>query len=290
MDHHLSLHHQREHLTRSVVDALRDIPGAISLHTFGSAARGEADCYSDLDLQVITSDLDRSLRARDIILRRVAPVSLEWVITESPTSWAASVLLEGCSPYHKLDIGFCTEDADDKAPLLEGSVRNWSQTPSTARLKASTPACSPAMGSVEHIVVGELLGLTRYVKARRRSQALVCWKFFSALMNRVLLFQFITAIEPCRSPTKPLVTHEITALQRQLSPALRDELAGAVAIASRAAMDRSVVHLARMLAHVAFDGKPASVACQRDINRLLSWLQDELGIQDEPHALSPPCV
>jgi hypothetical protein len=286
MDQSLLLMRERARLTHSIVEALRNTPGAISLHIFGADAHAGQDGYSDIDLQLVTTSLDQGLQSRGEILRRVAPVSLEWVITEKSTSWAASVLFDGASPFHKLDIGFCTEDAGDLAWILDGSVTAWSQTPPA--FASTTPACScsPAIGSVEHVVHGELIGLTRYVRARRREQELVCWKFFQALVNRTLVFQFITTVDSSRAPVNPLLTHEYTMLQRHLPPPARDRLSELLAIASPAAMDRSVGHLARMLVHAAVDAGPVSAACQREMNRLLSWLGKELDIQDEPHALS----
>jgi hypothetical protein len=109
-----------EALRDRLCTALRDLPGATALYAFGSLAEGRGDRYSDIDLRVVTDDLEASLAARHAILGRVAPVVLEWTVPGPGDDWAATFLFEGVAPFQKLDLGFVS-GSGGPAPRLSAT-------------------------------------------------------------------------------------------------------------------------------------------------------------------------
>lgn len=164
-------------LQTAAQDALRHLPGAVALHAFGSLVAGTPDAFSDIDLELVTTDLEATLRARYVVFERIGPVRLEWRIHPSRSDWAATLLFEGISPYHKLDIGFTACASDGQGMVLPGGRLLWRQNPPLISPGSATHLpYAPAAGTLPHWVLGHLLGITRYVKARKRGQDLMCWR------------------------------------------------------------------------------------------------------------------
>lgn len=216
--------------------ALRHLPGATALHVFGSLADNLGDGYSDIDLTVGSSEPEVTIAARHATLNRVAPIVLEWVIEPSQDAWAATYLFAGASPFQKLDLGIRTPRDSVDGRLL------WRQDVELSmELAHAAPSTlfAPPHGTIEHFVVGHLLGATRYVKARRRGNDLVCWRFASALVNAVLALHYSRA---CHMPFlgRALTTLEYLDLDHALPVADRDRLLSVLHLASAADMNRSV--------------------------------------------------
>jgi predicted nucleotidyltransferase len=101
----IQLQTRLNNLLSRLCEVLRDLPGASGLYLFGSLAEEKSDVYSDIDLEVSTTDFPASLAARHSILERVGPIEIEWPITHSPDRYASTILFEKESYYHKVDIG-----------------------------------------------------------------------------------------------------------------------------------------------------------------------------------------
>src|SRR6185369_4285966 len=100
-------------LLSRVSAALRDLPGAIELYLFGSAADPvRKDVFSDLDLQVISADYALSRSAWPWILNRVGAIELAYQIQEQPLESAFCIAFENKSLFHKVDIGLCDQRND----------------------------------------------------------------------------------------------------------------------------------------------------------------------------------
>jgi len=178
-------------LRDQISEALRNIPGATALHAFGSLADGRADRFSDIDLELVTTDLDAAVNARHAIWAQVGPLDLEWRIHPGRSDFAATLQFRNASLYRKVDIGF-TRHADDGAIVPEGPHELlWRQDPAPALLPSTVPSSyAPEVGTPAHFVAGQLLGITRYVKGRKRGQHLTAYRFASALATAVLSLRY----------------------------------------------------------------------------------------------------
>jgi len=210
--------------------------GATALYAFGSLAEGKEDAFSDVDLIVVSNDLEASLAARHGVLSRVAPLSLEWEIAPSRDAWAATYLFAGISLYHKLDLGFVASgDVVDGVQMW----RHHSSHSAQSEGRSMGVPYAPAPGTVEHVVTGHLLGVTRYVKARRRGNDLLCWRFASALLDATLALLYAKSCQKSILDRR-LTTTEYLELDARLDPAVRSRMLSRMQLAPAAAMDRSV--------------------------------------------------
>lgn len=206
-------------LAGEIATALRSVPGARALYAFGSIANGTHDEFSDLDLTLVTDDIDASLAQRHQALGHVRPVLLDWCIERTVSSWAGTILLSGVSPYQKVDLGIVTMEREREWSSRPDCVRLWGQAsdpvPIAEGETPGPPVCEPAVGSSAHFVVGHLLGVTRYLKARRRDQPFTSWRFAHALAEAALAAVYTSRIE---SPLlqRKLTTSEYVDLDRLL--------------------------------------------------------------------------
>lgn len=226
--------------------ALRALPGVQALYAFGSLADGRGDAWSDVDLKVLSEDLPLSLAWRHAVLNRVRPIELEWTIEHTDTSWAATVLFDGISLFHKLDIGIAAAGSHGKA-APPGFLRLWDADGQTAELPfdlaPSVPPYTPERGSVQHFVLGQLLGVTRYLKARRRGHVFTCWRFASALIDAMLALRYMRAI-PGERLARKLATGEYLELDRMVDAADHDRFFGVLDLSGPDAMDAAVRRVA----------------------------------------------
>jgi hypothetical protein len=176
------------HLDGVISAALRSVPGSTELRRFGSLHCKTGDCYSDLDYQLFTTDPNQVLRT---VLTRVdphIPVEAAYRIDTHGAGWAASLITDKTSLFHKVDLGVLPVDRLDDWLRGHPSTLVWKQPAFTAcdeRIN-DVPAFIPEPGTQEHYILGELLSATRYVKARKRGQILTCWRFASSLVRSTL--------------------------------------------------------------------------------------------------------
>ncbi|HEV2072484.1 MAG TPA: hypothetical protein VGR29_02475 [Thermomicrobiales bacterium] len=235
---------QREMLKEAMFGALTDIPGAVALYVFGSSASGTSDTYSDIDLQLHTTSLRESLSALHRVIHRVGRVQLEWMIHSDERSWAATLLFDAASPYHKIDLGFIEVNPGRPSEGPEQGVLVWKQEPAPAfPARSSVPPYSPNSDSLDYWVIGQLLGMTRYAKARNRQQVATCWRFASSLVNSTMTMWYMHQVSPEVPFHRPLTTHEYLALDRVLSQDQRDRLLGSLDFSSARQMDHAVLDM-----------------------------------------------
>lgn len=228
-------------LLSDISNVLKTLPGARTLYAFGSLMDERRDTYSDIDLKLVTDDLDLSLTSRLDVLSQVKPVALEWVIDTTSDSWAATILFADTSPYHKLDIDISVADRFSQ-PASAGLVRLWEsgsgEINPPLQLSSKLPYM-PVSGTVEHFVLGQILGATRYVKARRHGNAFTCWRFASALIDATHSLLYMHAF-PGELIDRKLTTSEYLRLDNVVEPATRDRFAQRLDLSSAKDMDMAV--------------------------------------------------
>lgn len=168
-----------------LVDGLRAVPGAIALHEFGSATRNEHDGYSDIDLQVVSEDPLWSWAHLIPVLQAIQPIAAIFAIIEEGGSVAASVVFRDIAPWHKLDIGTVDCEAFGRKPLFAGARELWDREPKWPDPEpVDLAGLTPGSGSPAHVLLGDLIGSTRYAKYRLRGRQFVSRKFVMATLQR----------------------------------------------------------------------------------------------------------
>ncbi|MBE0697025.1 MAG: hypothetical protein IH586_08880 [Anaerolineaceae bacterium] len=176
-------------LLSRVSDAVWNLPGAVELYLFGSAADPiHRDEYSDLDLQIVAEPYSLSRQFWPFFLTQVGEIELAYPISEQPFESAFCIEFTGESLYHKVDIGICErQNPSSFFHKIENKKLLWQKTTCTDLTPISScEAFVPQPGTAAHFLVGELISAVRYVKARKRSQHLTCWRFLSAKFNALL--------------------------------------------------------------------------------------------------------
>lgn len=207
---------QYEQLT-ALLDALKEtlpgLPGFRTLSLFGSLAEGRADGYSDIDMVVTTDDLTNAKAQLLGTLELIGPVEFCWVINLNPGEWNPTIVFREEGYYHKLDLGLVDASAvnrtipDEQTVLLCNKHR-----PAQAKIESS--AYAPEHGSVGHFLLGQFLGCSRYLKARRRGKTMTCYRFASAAVDwrLALLYARLTGNPQFRSKLSTVTYLELDRL------------------------------------------------------------------------------
>jgi hypothetical protein len=262
-------------LLERVSSAARNLPGAVELYLFGSAADAATrDAYSDLDLQVVSADDALSRSAWPWILNQAGAMTLVYPMGES----SFCIAFKNESPYHKVDIGLCTQHERGFLQGVQKKTLLWRQTAGKEPLDISPgETCVPAPGSAGHFLVGELLGSVRYVKARKRAQHLTCWRFLSAKMN-ALLRCYAWDGQRRNFPPAALNTWDFVALDRGMPEAERLALLAGIGLSSAAEMDRTLLELTRRIAEkIEPEYKTDASRLARLVREYLVFLEQEMG-------------
>src|SRR5262245_56207066 len=155
-----------------VISALRAVPGSTECIVFGSWATGRADEHSDLDLTLLTQNVGAAAEAVIAIANAEVALDLVWTIrTGSAPAWV--LVTRAGSVAHRVDIGIVADAGQQQLP---SSHCAWKQlaAPRNELSLPTTRALRPLVGSDAHSLWGQLIGATRYVKARYRGNEEEC--------------------------------------------------------------------------------------------------------------------
>lgn len=273
-----------DNLLERVSNTVRDLPGAVELYLFGSAADPAiVDPYSDLDLQVVTNDYDLSLKAWPLILNRVGKIKLAYTLRTDPQESAYWIAFENESPYHKVDIGLCDQRYEQGFhQQVKKKVLLWQQPAKTEQMIIpASDAYLPQPGTAPCFLLGELLSSVRYAKARKRGQHLTCWRFVSAKLN-ALLRCYRWDGDPRRFPETSLSTWDYSALDRAMPESERLALFNQVNLHSPDEMDQTLIHLTRKIAdHICSFDLYGETTAKSILQDYLSFIENELNCRDE---------
>lgn len=257
---------------RNVVAALSDVPGVREVTVFGSCGDGRCDQYSDLDIRVTTVDIDLTRARLSHALSGVDTLELIWILEDARDDWAATLVFRHLSPMHKLDLSIGSTHAHRSShdrcratptPGVEGTTGAWSG------------AYRPPIGSLDHYVISQLLGTTRYAKARQRDHVLSCWRFASALANAVIALSY-SGIADGEWKLATLTSEEYRIADLRLDPSERSCLIAGLDFSNSAAMDRTVVRLLHQLITTYQARKPSTPIPDRLLGRLSACAEDLL--------------
>lgn len=225
-----------------LVDAFREtlpgLPGFRKLSLFGSLAEGRGDEYSDIDLIVTTDDLAGAKAQLLDALEQIGPVEFCWVINLRPDEWNPTLVFRDQSYYHKLDLGLVDASAEARTIPDEQTLMLCDQGRPAHPVKESG-AYVPDHGSVGHFLLGQFLGCTRYLKARRRGQTTTCYRFASAAVEwrLALLYSRLTGKSHLHSK---LSSDEYQELDKLLREGEGEAVMSDIDFSDMAAMDRTM--------------------------------------------------
>ena len=267
------------------MDQLHGVPGATDLFLFGSRATSTSDLYSDLDLELFTTDVVSARPVWPRFISRVAPIEVAFPLSGALLGMKAdaayTLLFRGESCYHTVDIGLRPSiDEAMFASNISEALRLWHQEPSNVHPYAIPgEVYIPAPDSAGYALVEELLCGVRYVKARKRDQVITCWRYMRSRVQHWL--QLVSAEQRGWSePRRSLTTLDFKALDGQLNRLERDEFERHLDWATPDKMDynghwftQQIVSLVLRWAETRYEEVPSGV-----VARLLAFMSDELGL------------
>ena len=264
--HERRLRARQSDLRRRLLDKLQRSPGAVGVELFGSLANGGGDGFSDIDLHVLTRDPAASIAARRQVLSGVGPVLLEWRICPAVESFAAVILFRDESCYHKVDLGFQPLGCDDDSDLT-----------AAAEEQSEADPYSPLVGTSGHLLMDQLLGATRYVKARKRGQHLTCWRFAAAAAEQVMRLAY-ESLRGWQDLGHRLSTTEYLWLDEALGENAALDLLRHLRFDSPQTMDASMLALCRRMATLSWEKADAMGDRIPDapVTKLLGFIEAEL--------------
>jgi hypothetical protein len=264
-----------DHLA-ALIAGLPDVPGVDSAHLFGSMARNTHDDLSDLDVQVFVADVEVAWTDRYRLVHRIAPVFLELPLTGAPDDRASTFLFRGLRLAHKLDIGYLPVAERERWIACNSNTVLWKRADFPARKlpqldNADLPNMAPC-DPITHAILDQLIGATRFVKARKRGQVIVAWRFAIALAE--------AAFALCASelldrpyPGRKLTTSEYLELHRVLPHSAHASLVDSLFMTNVADMDDRVAgwvtYLGQMADHSS-DEDEAVLAALADLVTMIS--------------------
>lgn len=136
--------------------------------------------------------------------------------------------------------------------------------------------CQYNFNVAAHFVLGEMLRLVRYIKARRRGQQLVCWSYLSAKVSALFRW-YHQDMDSDHFSEQALTTWGTIVLDRRLPEDMHLDLLGLVDCRTPQAMDAALVVLSRRIAQAVLPGcGPADAPAAGLAHQYLAFIESEL--------------
>ena len=131
----------RGELRARLIEGFGARPEVYEIHVFGREVEGEPDGLSDIDIIVCSTDLRTTGDAYEQVLSAVAPIVGRYVIRCEADELVEMVMLDGFSPYQKIDLSIC-ENIDMKEGF--GPFQRVYQANGTTRRSSVTRLTLPS--------------------------------------------------------------------------------------------------------------------------------------------------
>lgn len=156
---------------------------------FGSFCHGGYDQYSDIDLHIVSSDVQQTIEQLQQILTPVGNILLQYPLRIEPGEAAYTLLFTNYPLYQKLDITILSPSA--KMPF--DGYRSVYQTTSPISARP-TNFLYPGLEEPVRTLYDYYLGALRYVKYRKRGKHFSAYKFYRAQVDHFLqhIYQQVT--------------------------------------------------------------------------------------------------
>jgi hypothetical protein len=151
----------REELQKIFVDHFIENNEVYAVYFFGREVDGKADQYSDIDIIICSNDLLRTWTAYPHLLQNIAPIMGRLLLESSETSFAEMILLEGWSPYQKIDLSIVGNIAckDAFGPFKQIYKKNGVETVSRTTLPVT-----PRIRDIHLELSDNLFSVPRFTK------------------------------------------------------------------------------------------------------------------------------
>ncbi len=207
---------ERADLSQGLVEAFSRQKEIYHIHFFGREAEGCSDHFSDIDMVICSNDLVATKTKYQDVLASIAPIKATFHLEETLNSFSEMILLEGYSPYHKVDftIGDSTKlNWPDSAPLLTVYDNQKQQRESQTKLKETE-----ITQDIEYVLSNILFSVARFTKClfRRDIDMYRRWESISNV-TLVMLYENYFGWE-YESRKRKLGSREIRELYRYLTP------------------------------------------------------------------------
>jgi predicted nucleotidyltransferase len=271
-----------DHLLASMIAGLPEVPGVDSARLFGSMATNTHDELSDIDVVVFVVDVEAAWTDRYRLVHRIAPVLLELPLRGAADDRASTFLFRSTGLAHKLDIGYLPVAERDRWIACNTSSVLWPregcegfpERDISTFESAALPIMAPRDPAIRAIL-DQLIGVTRYVKARKREQVLVAWRFATALAEATLAFA-ASELLGRPYPGRKLTTPEYLELHRMLPLSAHASLLGTLFMANVADMDERVVGWVKFLGQMVDRSSEEDEAVRAALADLITMIERDV--------------
>lgn len=158
-----------------------------------SNCEGDADEFSDVDLQLLVDDGAVALPAFLTVLGEVVTPEVEWTISSDPNHYWLMAIPDAMRPWLKVDIGLNPYRPGQQDDLGWTGETVWSQDPPLTPFDQVKPPewPRPAPGTIDHFVLWNLIDLGRLAKFKFRGKPLNMLKFMSQLAQAVVTIEAV---------------------------------------------------------------------------------------------------
>ena len=189
------------------------------IYVFGSIEQNKHDDYSDIDLHIVSSNFDVTMKDFVAITKRIGEPFVWYPLHPQPGNSSYAVLFRNYRLYNRLDITIL----DTITPPVVAQGTCIYSNPKDYPYHLSTYQ-SPHMEEKAHLLYGYSIGALRYVKYRKRGKAFSAYKFYRAQCEYSFLKRYQQEISDAKTKIDLSVYMELDQLpdnnlQQYLYPA-----------------------------------------------------------------------
>jgi predicted nucleotidyltransferase len=164
-----------QELYRATLRAFIPRPEVQKISLFGSMEQNKQDDYSDIDLSIVSSDFDRTMKDFVSAMNLVGDPFVWYPFHLQAGNTSYAILFRDYPLYNRLDITIL--DTFTPSVVAPGTCiyRNSKEYPSH-----SSTYQPPHMEEKVRLLYGYSIGALRYVKYRKRRKPLSAYKFYQA--------------------------------------------------------------------------------------------------------------
>lgn len=187
------------------VNAFSNRNEIFEIYSFGSASKNQLDKYSDVDLTVVTNDIEMTTKELTTVLSKIDKVATIFTIAETEDSVAYTIFFQNYPLYQKLDLGIVS--VNFKNQLFSGSRLEFKNEKPSGYLLSRY--FSRLESSPDHDALDCIIGSLRYLKHLKRKEIWPAYKFYKSFIEQYLRLKLKT------QATKPFTLEDFKAIQKQ---------------------------------------------------------------------------
>ena len=173
-------------LLNQLIEVFTKQPEIYKIYSFGSINTSKYDCFSDVDLTIVSNDVYRTSNILNKTVSKIDEIQAKYTIFEKDKSAAYTMFLKKYTPYKNIDIGIVPNDKNIN--LFEGSKLRYKNQ----HLKQCTDNnIKPQKENVvDHLFLDCFIGSIRYLKHVFRKQPWIAYRFYKGFVEQYLKAKF----------------------------------------------------------------------------------------------------